>query len=355
MKKLYKTISIVLGIMLTLSALFYLSTFHPDKIQNEKVISGDNLPMLEKGKQYKVLSWNVQYMAGKNYVFFYDEWNESGPDLRPTSEDIAITFKRVAEIIISEKPDIILLQEMDYGAKRTDNQDQVAELLKLLPAEYASHTDSFYWKAAFVPHPKIMGSVGMKLAVISKYKIENAVRYQLPLMPNNYIVESLQFKRSILEALFPVKNGDSISLMSTHLDAFAQGSDTMQKQIEYISNLLTGMNEKNQKWIIAGDFNLLPPNNSYNYLSEDEKKYFQENSEMKVLYDKFTVLPSLTHMAKNRKAYFTHFPNYKKGPDRTIDYIIHSDEIKVKNFHIRSHDTLDISDHLPVIMTFTVN
>jgi endonuclease/exonuclease/phosphatase family metal-dependent hydrolase len=354
MKKLKKILSAILGVILMLFAMFYISTFHPDDIQKEKVNSGEKSPLLEKGKEYKVLSWNVQYMAGKNYLFFYDEWDGSGPDVRPKSEDIALTFKRVAEIIKNENPDIILLQEMDYNAKRTDNKDQLAELLKLLPAEYASYTDSFYWKAAFVPHPKIMGRVGMKLTIISKYKIENATRYQLPLMPNNYVVENLQFKRAVLEAAFPLKDGGSISMMSTHLDAFAQGSDTMQRQVQYIADLLTGMNSKKSEWIIAGDFNLLPPDNSYDFLPEVEKPYFQKESEMKVLYEKFKVLPTLSDMAKNRSAYFTHFANYNKEADRTIDYAIHSDKVKVKEFYVRSKDTKDISDHFPVVVKFVI-
>jgi endonuclease/exonuclease/phosphatase family metal-dependent hydrolase len=143
--------------------------------------------------------------------------------------------------------------------------------------------------------------------------------------------------------------------MSTHLDAFAQGSDTMQRQVQYISDLLTGMNSKKSEWIIAGDFNLLPPDNSYDYLPETEKPYFQKESEMKVLYEKFKVLPSLTDMSKNRNAYFTHFANYNKEADRTIDYAIHSDKVKVKDFYVRSKDTKDISDHFPVIMKFVID
>jgi len=75
---------------------------------------------------------------------------------------------------------------------------------------------------------------------------------------------------------------------------------------------------------------------------------------MKVLYDKFTVLPALSDMLKNRSAYFTHFANYNKGADRTIDYVIHSDKVKVKDFYVRSKDTKDISDHFPVIMKFVI-
>ncbi len=355
MKKLYKISGSVLFVLLVLFTAFYFSTYHPAQIQSEKIYSAKNAPVLKKGETYKVLSWNVQYMAGKNYVFFYDEWDGSGPDVRPSSKDIAVTFKRVAEIIVSENPDIILLQEMDFNSKRTDYQDQLKELLNLLPEEYSSYTETFYWKAAFVPHPKIMGKVGMKLAVISKYKISDSVRHQLPMMPNNYIIKNLQFKRAVLDAAFPVNDGKSISFMSTHLDAFAQGSDTMQKQVLYIDNLLSSKNDKGENYVITGDFNLLPPGKSYDLLPEDEKPYFQKETEMKILYDKFNVLPALPNIEKQMSRYFTHFANYNKAPDRIIDYMIYSNDIKVKSYYVRSEDTKDISDHFPVIMTFTID
>ena len=37
------------------------------------------------------------------------------------------------------------------------------------------------------------------------------------------------------------------------------------------------------------------------------------------------------------------------GPDRTIDYLFSSRSLSIEKAYIRQHDTLDISDHLPVI------
>ena len=40
----------------------------------------------------KVMTWNVQYLAGKRYVFWYDLPGGDGPDTRPSSEDLATTL-----------------------------------------------------------------------------------------------------------------------------------------------------------------------------------------------------------------------------------------------------------------------
>ncbi|HRX17211.1 MAG TPA: endonuclease/exonuclease/phosphatase family protein, partial [Spirochaetota bacterium] len=102
-------------------------------------------------------------------------------------------------------------------------------------------------------------------------------------------------------------------------------------------------------------FNLIPPGQSYSLLPEDEKQYFQKETEMELLYNQFCVYPSLSDIqGENIYKWFTHFPNRQKAPDRIIDYIITSENIIPKDYFVRSNDTLDISDHLPLVMEFTI-
>jgi endonuclease/exonuclease/phosphatase family metal-dependent hydrolase len=291
-------------------------------------------------------------MAGKNYVFFFDEWDESGPDNRPSKEDISLTFAEVARVIAAEDPDIILLQELDSGAARTDGEDQLARLMTLLPKSYVSQASAWYWKAAFVPHPRIMGSVGMKLGIISKYRMDEAMRYQLPLMPNNIIVSNLQFKRAVLEAVFPVEGGTPFSAMSIHQDAFAQGSDTMQRQVELVSKILSEKEAMGGSWVIGGDFNLLPPSRSaYDRLPQDEKVYFQPDSEIAKLFDAFKAFPTKAMVeGPDFAKYLTHWPNRGKAPDRTIDFYFVGKNTEASEFQVRQADTGKISDHFPIII-----
>lgn len=334
---------------------FYFSTYHPAKMQKEKITSSADSPILQKGQKIKILSWNVQFMAGKNYVFFFDAWDSSGPDVRPSKENITMTFDEVVRVIKSENPDIILLQELDSASKRTDGEDQLKRLLTLLPAEYSNSCSAWYWKAAFVPHPQIMGSVGMKLAVISKYKMSNAIRYQLPLMPNNIVMRNLQFKRAMLEAVFPVNGSTSFSALSIHQDAFAQGSDTMQKQVDLVSKVLAQKDTALAPWVIGGDFNLIPPGSAYDRLPENEKMYFQKESEIAKLYASFNAYPKLEWLeGPDYAKYFTHWPNTGTAADRTIDYYFVGKNTVVNNYYVRSEDTTKISDHFPTIIEITL-
>ncbi|HMV41655.1 MAG TPA: endonuclease/exonuclease/phosphatase family protein [Leptospiraceae bacterium] len=357
LKKILITLSAILIVaILGVTALVYSLTYHPSDLQQEKVTCKDNAPTLQPGQTIKVLNWNVQFMAGKKYVFFFDVPSGNGPHERPEPSEITKTLLEVARIIKDEKPDIILLQEMDEDAKRTDNQDQLVELMKLLPNEYTCSSSAFYWRNKYLPHPRVKGSTGLKLSTISKYKIESSVRHALAIIPADPITKQFGLKRAVLESKMPIGNSKYISAMNTHLDAFAHGYDTMQRQIEYLKNLFNQRNAEKVDWFIGGDFNLLPPNFDLSTLYKTHQEFYSPKSEISVLFDSFKSAVPLEAMGgKDKESYYTHIandPDLQGKADRTIDYIFHSDGLKTTSYRVRQKDTREISDHLPLIVEF---
>ena len=344
------TISLV-ALMIALALLIWSITFHPPALQPEVVINQTEAPILEPGQEVKILSWNLQYMSGKNYEFWYDRLDGDGPDIRASKADIDQTFKHVAQLIIEQNPDVILLQELHDNAKRTDYEDQLQRLLTMLPAKYGNYSEAFYWQANFVPLPQIMGSVGMKLAVISKYKLGDALRHQLATIKNDLLTDQFNFRRAIQEVSLPIFGGEKLTVMNTHFDAFAQGSDTMQQQVSYLQRLLTDKNDNNESWIIAGDFNLLPPG-QYENMDATGRSFYQPDSEFTRIYNQFNVIPSIDQAnGADAKEWFTYFPNRSEvtAPDRTLDYFVYSNNMRVNKAEVLQQDTWHISDHLPMI------
>lgn len=352
--KIFKRIILAIGVfLLCIIAIIYFTAFHPGRpLQNEIVSCPVDAPTLKPGQNLKVLNWNVQFMAGKEYAFFF----EDGIDLRPSKFEISKAFLEVARVIIDEQPDMIVLQELDNNATRTDNENQLERLLSLLPDQYKCSTATYYWKAPFVPHPMIMGSVGLQLATISKYKIDSSVRRYMPEIPAFMIKKWLNVKRAILETSLPIAGGGEFHLMNTHLSAFAQGSDTMERQVEVVVNRLTELSLNKVPWVIGGDFNLLPPGIDRNIIPYPiERDLYKDKSELENIFNRFNSVVSLSALnGKNQKIHFTHFPNYRKikNLDRTIDYIFYADGLRYNSYHVRQHDTQAISDHMPIIMNF---
>ena len=345
---------IFLAFLLLIIALLA-SGFYPKDEQQETIVKTADADLLSNKGGLKVLSYNVQFMAGKGYTFWFDVPEANGPDNHPTPNAIQKTIKDVSKIIIDENPDFVFLQEVDDGAKRTGKQDQLQALLTLLPNNYCYHTSAFYWKSSFVPHPKVLGPAGMKLTTISKHPISTAKRHQLALTPSNIIAKHLGIKRAVLEAHIPFKEGGELILLNTHLEAFSQQTDTLQKQVTHVASLLTSFSKQNIPWIIAGDFNLLPPN-QYSMLPTRQQTYYRPVSEICELTNQFPCIPSMEDVKSDPSAWHSFYSNDPEviSPDRTLDYLFYSPLLSCQSKTIRQHDTINISDHFPIIASFSL-
>ncbi|MCB1175698.1 MAG: endonuclease/exonuclease/phosphatase family protein [Leptospiraceae bacterium] len=350
---------------MSLWLLVYAITFHPADVQAAELQCPAETPELSLNQTVRVLNWNVQYMGSKNNVFWYDlPINMSAEEKAkyttvdyPSQSDITSTLDEVARVIKDENPDLVMLQEVDQNSGRTHNVDQVAELQQRLGGAYPCQSEAYYWKASFVPHPNIATSVGMKLLTLSKYKIESATRHQLPLIPQSWLQQQFNLKRAVLESRLPVKNGTPFVALNTHLSAFSQGSDTMEKQIAKLNSLLQGLDKEKLNWILGGDFNLLPPGISNKMVHPTAEAYYNEVSEIEPLFASYaSVFTTKELQGPDRARYFSYLSNSPlvEEMDRTIDYIFHARSVVVKGGRVRQKDTQKISDHMPLIADFSL-
>ncbi len=340
---------IVAGLLLTLT---YSLTWRPDAKETLAVRCTADAPPLVSGQALKVMTWNVQYLAGKRYVF----WNDlaQGNDEAPTPEDMAFSLDEVARVIRDEQPDVVLLQELDDGAKASDYQDQLKLLRERVADIYPCSTSAFDWKADFVPDPHIVGSVGRQLATLSRYKIESAERLQLPEQPGNLISRQFQPKNALLVSYLGQSDGGQVAVLNTHLDRAVQPDDTLQHQVVAVAKALDQYEARGTPWLIGGDFNLLPLG-QFQRLPAEQRTPYSADSALHLLWDKYPMIPTNNEASGiNRERWLTHYPNDPglNGPDRTVDYLFYSSRIKRVEAEVRQDDTLRISDHLPVIARF---
>ncbi|MBZ9749624.1 endonuclease/exonuclease/phosphatase family protein [Deinococcus sp. HMF7604] len=345
----------LLGLAVLVAALVglvYALTDHPKAVQAADLTCPATTPTLQRGQAVKVLSWNVQYLAGRGYVFFYDTLAGDGPDTRPTPESLARTLTEVVAVIRQENPDLILLQELDRDSKRTDHADQLAQLQARLGGAYPCTATAYYHRAAFVPHPSIMGEVGLSLGTLSRFRLAGATRYALPRICGDPVTVAFNFKRAVLGVTLPVQGGPPLTAYQTHMDAFAQGCDTMHRQVAAVGELLGGTPGP---WLMGGDFNLLGTAGAYTRLRERERAYFNPQTELKPLMDAYESFPSEAQIETGEAKYYTHFPNDPAvgQPDRTIDYFFYSAGLAHTGDRIRQ-DRPKISDHFAMLTTIRV-
>jgi endonuclease/exonuclease/phosphatase family metal-dependent hydrolase len=348
---------VILAVVLAALGFLWFGNYHPAPVESEAVACPADAPVLESGQSIKILTWNVQTMLGKNYVFWSDLPDSDGPDDKASQEDITLTFEETVRIIHEENPDIVMIQEIDNGAERTYYEDQLARLVSMLP-EYPCVTSTFSWKSAYVPHPRIKGSVGWEDAILSKYKIIDAERIALSFAKSDFVTDQFKIKPALLKVTMPILDGSEFAALTVHLDLYVPGTDAKDIQLREIDAVLVELNAAGTPWVLGGDFNLLPPDDaSFSRLHPDHQKYYNTQSEIKYLFDRYQSVPSLEQaIGTDFAAWLTRWPNDPviPAPDRTLDYFFFPDSLILGEHYVRFDDTLHISDHMPIIVEVTL-
>ena len=214
--------------------------------------------------------------------------------------DKKLDLVRIADVINRERPDLVGLQEVDRGVKRTEGKDEIAELAKLTRMDFSFAHNLDYQG----------GQYGV--AILSRHLIGHADHQKFE---NKREAE----RRGMLRAEIEI-DGKKINFVTTHLDY--QFDDGRLFETEQLLRHLEGIPGS---LIVAGDFNDEPQGAAY-----------------KLMLTKFD---DAWLQSKAKGVGFT-FPSDK--PIKRIDYIFcrTSDRLKVKKAWVVESPA---SDHLPVM------
>ena len=343
-KKIRWAIGLGFGVPIVLLASLIGSEFRPPSMM-EVQANGDGLDTLPSKKDITLISWNIQFSGSRKHHFFYD----GGEAVSVPAEDVSETLEAIKILLGNEGADITLLQEIDRFSDRTQQIDQLEALRGY--RDNVSWMVTPYHKAAYVPHPshEPMGRVNLNLGIISKYKLTEGKRHQLALLNEPRWRQYFNLKRALLESSIPLDRYNGvIKIAVTHLSAFSHGDGTLDKQVAQIKQWMESQ-PPNQPWILAGDFNLLPPNDYTPRIGDDAKLYADETNPLEELIPQFNTAFDEILSSRN----YTYLPFGSKEPDRKIDYIFYGGPIEIKSAIVLRYAS-DISDHLPLKITFRI-
>jgi endonuclease/exonuclease/phosphatase family metal-dependent hydrolase len=152
--------------------------------------------------------------------------------------DKHLDLRRVADVINRERPDLVGLQEVDVGVRRTNRVDQLAELARLTGMH-----------AAFAPNLEFQGG-WYGVTVLSRFPI---LKTEHKLFDHLREAERRGCLRVEVEA-----GGRRLSFVTTHLDY--QHRDNRRLETEQLLAALSGVRSP---LVVAGDFNDEPTGDSY--------------------------------------------------------------------------------------------
>lgn len=279
-------------------------------------VRGD-APLARPGQLLRVRAWNLQFCAGRSQHFWYDGGRDVHCDpatVRACTDAIAAELAAV---------DVALLQEVDRDATRTGRVDQLPTLGRAHPVRASTS----YHRAPFVPAPSHapLGRVDLHLAVLSRVAIASATRHALPPMNEPAIRRLFNLRRAILSTVLPIAGGGTLTLAVTHLSAFTNGDDTLTRQCSVVREW---MRAQTGPWLLAGDFNLMPPGDDPRRVGE------AVDDALRLLVPEFRLAVD--------PATWTYQP-WGKPPDRTIDYVFCSRDLVVEGTRVVP---TELSDHL---------
>jgi endonuclease/exonuclease/phosphatase family metal-dependent hydrolase len=150
--------------------------------------------------------------------------------------DRKLDLERIARVILSVKPDLVAIQEVDQNTDRTNKADQPAELARLTKMH-----------VAFGGNIKFQGGQYGN-AVLSKFPIRRHKNHVLPNLDDGE-------QRGVLEVEVEITNGLPIVLFATHLDHRAKDRERVASARKI--NELAVMH-RGSAALLAGDLNATP-------------------------------------------------------------------------------------------------
>ncbi len=228
--------------------------------------------------------------------------------------DDEINLERIAQNILTDKPDILGLQEVDNGRITTQGIDMALWLANRLKMYY------FYFPAE---NEHTLGC-----ALLSKYPIT---------FQKGYMIPSIDLQRVLIHGTIKINSSLSLDVFVTHLGLIERDED-LTAQVDFVVQKTNEVNKTSKK-ILMGDFNL-----EYN------------SSEIAPVFTYFD--DTLGGVPRPLT-----FPSYNlyDVPETSIDYIFATGYSSIINSYvIRDFDpNIDGdpaefgSDHLPVVTILT--
>jgi len=225
--------------------------------------SQSSAPEQEVGR-LKVMTWNIRYGAAR-IPWFEDS---CGDRVHMTESEVTSHLDSIAAYINADTIDILLLQEVDVSSKRSAYIDQVQYLLEKTHFNYAVYGSM--WQSDIIPSGGL-GKVDVGVAILSRWKLSEAERIQLPLREDQKFYEKYFYlRRCMVKAKLDIPGWDDLYAVDIHAASFST-DDTKQKHIVKYKNVLDDLTDLGFSFVTGGDLNAIPPEaDSLDYCMEDQ-------------------------------------------------------------------------------------
>lgn len=293
----------------------------------------------EVGPSFTVATYNIQYGIG------FQGNRLDGLERR----DFYERLQRLADILIEIDADIVLLQEVDFYARKSQFIDQASFLAE--KAGYPYFAEAPHWRRRFFPYwNRVWGPLNHGLCILSRFPLlENEARVFEHPKEAPFYVRWLYSPHGGQRAVAQIGT-QKVALFNVHLEPWAQ--KTREKSVEYIKEWMAPVSTP---LILGGDFNAIPPEAPVKtFYNLEDTPWFIDRREWNVEND--TTIRSIRELGfseatppkeylANEHAAFT-YPADK--PSQKLDYLFAGKGAVITKGWVFTKAG-DASDHLPLV------
>lgn len=296
-----------------------------------RIISYENDPEIQSDT-ISVMTYNIGYVSGMTNNLAIDT------DLDFYSSNL----NKAANVIAQLKPDLVGFQEIDFGASRSFYQNQLDTIA--LTGGYANAYKSVNWDKKYVPFPywPIKNQFGRMLsgqAILSSFPLTSAETVVLDKPESNPFYYNAFYIDRLVQIADCMIGDQKVKLMNLHLEAFVQEARLLQAS--YVREIYDRYANEIPV-ILMGDFNSEP-------ISESETV----SEAIRVIMNPGNIASaiSMDEYDANSVKFGTYSSN---NPHKMIDYIFYNPEF-IRKIDARVVSEMgEVSDHLPVWMSFEI-
>ena len=306
-----------------------------------------------------VMTWNIRFGIGRGPWF----GDACGYKVIYTRDEIIAVLRLIADRINTVKPDILMLQEADINSTRSAYIDQLRWLLDNTYFNYAVYGSQ--WKAQFIPSDGL-GRMNEGNAILSRWPLSDAIRFQLALREDQPSIERYFYERCcMVKARVEIPGFKSFYAVNIHASAFAT-DDTKHQHLEEFKSELDQISSEGYMFVAGGDLNTLPPqSDSTDYCFEDMcngesfhhtgddpvhkdgSNYTPEAEWLVPFYTDYKSAVDHNEYILNQDLFFTHTTRPEHSWDRTLDYLFTNNRWRSGATVVHQTITRE-SDHAPV-------
>jgi endonuclease/exonuclease/phosphatase family metal-dependent hydrolase len=295
----------------------------------------------------RVMTWNISFAQGIG---------SDGSNYTPVSHDeMNARLRRMADLIVEERIDIVLLQEVDFSSGRSHSTDQLAFLAEKTKLKNRAYSTS--WKVRYLPYPFLpfrhhWGKIVSGAGVLSRFPIgsSRSFFYEKP-AEYSFLYAWFYPFRFRQETTLSIKN-IPFRVLNNHLEAWAEGS--RMRQAARLAEAVVDTLSASPILLFGGDLNSIPSalRSEPYYSAFPQHQVYQTDSTLKIVdsLPGFREVVPVDSIKANPEKWFS-FP--ANAPTHRLDYLFVSESAKVVDYKVIRTGAL--SDHLPVVATILLS